>query len=55
MALLRRLVQPVMDIRDPVQIASDRLAARAVEQADYERLFDYAVNGPIVLAYPQPP
>jgi Hint domain len=32
-AFWRRLVEPMLDIRDPVQIASDRLAARAVDLA----------------------
>jgi hypothetical protein len=30
-ALLRRLIEPVIDIRDPIQMASDRITARASE------------------------
>ena len=30
-ALLRRAVSPVVDVRDPIQLLHDRIAARAAE------------------------
>ena len=37
MALLRRAASPVVDIRDPIQLVHDRVAARAAELEDHLR------------------
>jgi hypothetical protein len=34
-ALLRRAVSPVVDVRDPIQLLHDRIAARATERASH--------------------